>query len=75
MSLIYFYDTTTCKCNTANTSTISRAKYIYIYIYKIYVHCLKIQNLFVRDLETGRIVRLWQDFLACFASSTNLFYT
>jgi hypothetical protein len=28
MSLMYFYDTTTCKCNTENTSTISRAIYI-----------------------------------------------
>jgi hypothetical protein len=66
MSLIYFYDTTTCKCNTENTSTISRAIYIYIYIY---IHCRKIQNLFVRALETGRKVSLWRDFLACFASS------
>jgi hypothetical protein len=40
----------------------------YIYIY-IYIHCRKIQNLFVRALETGRKVSLWRDFLACFASS------
>ena len=35
------------------------------------MHCWKISNLFVRALETGRKVSLWQDFLACFVASAN----
>ena len=43
-------------------------------IYTIYVHCLKISNLLVRALQTGRKASLWRDFLVCFATSANQFH-
>ena len=39
----------------------------------IYVHCRKINYLFVRALETGRKYGLWRTFLFCFAASANEF--
>ena len=41
--------------------------------YTIYVHCLKISNLFVRALETGNASRFRRAFFTLFAARTNEF--